>query len=86
MYFQGGDAKSASVGGGAPKAPPPPSAGGPPPPPPPGPPPPPPPVMDVSEPTGGEPDARAALFADLNKGEGVTTGKQRREKIFLRGF
>ena len=81
LYFQGGDAKSASVGAGAAKPPPPPAAGGPPPPPPL-----PPPVMDVSEPSGGEPDARAALFADLNKGEGVTSGKQRPEKICLRGF
>ncbi|XP_076457200.1 adenylyl cyclase-associated protein 1-like isoform X3 [Babylonia areolata] len=62
---KGGEASAAP-------APPPPPAGGPPPPPPPGPPPPPPP-MAPSE-GGGAEDARAALFADLNKGEGVTSG------------
>lgn len=46
----------------------------PPPPPPPGPPPPP--VLDAAPPSGGskDDDTRAALFADLSKGEDVTKG------------
>lgn len=53
---------------------PPSSAGAPPPPPPPGPPPPP--VLGAAPPSGGggTDDSRAALFADLAKGEDVTKG------------
>ncbi|GFO04448.1 adenylyl cyclase-associated protein [Plakobranchus ocellatus] len=67
---RGGDAKSvASSGASAAAAPP--AGGAPPPPPPPGPPPPPPPAS-----SGGASDdnSRAALFAELSKGEKVTQG------------
>ncbi|KAK3749681.1 hypothetical protein RRG08_013889 [Elysia crispata] len=63
---QGGDAKSA-----APAAAPP-AGGAPPPPPPPGPPPPPPPQSADS--SADDSGSRAALFAELSKGEKVTQG------------
>lgn len=50
------------------------SAGAPAPPPPPPPGPPPPPVLDAAPPGGETDDTRAALFADLRKGEDVTKG------------
>jgi len=52
-------------------SPPPPAGGPPPPPPPPGPPPPP---VATGAPAKGGDDSKAALFASLNKGEGVTSG------------
>lgn len=68
VYLQGGEATPAA----APK--PAPAAGGPPPPPPPGPPPPPPPAVDEGS-AGPGSDAKAALFADINRGFAVTAGK-----------
>lgn len=71
---KGGDALSV----GATSPPVAPKPGGAPPPPPPGgpPPPPPPPPADLSAgaSTGGGSDSRSALFAELNKGTGVTAG------------
>ncbi|KAK6960044.1 adenylyl cyclase-associated protein 2 [Biomphalaria glabrata] len=68
---RGGDAKSVSASSAA--TPPPPPAGGGPPPPPPPPGPPPPPDMSSSS-SKKDDDAKAALFAQLNKGEDVTKG------------
>ncbi len=71
---KGGDAKALATKGASPPAPP--AAGGPPAPPPP----PPPGLMEdaLKNISGGNPEktARSALFADINKGEGVTKGRQ----------